>query len=305
MTQPRLDEFQAYLAETLSASTAMTYAAVIEHALRDHEHDLINVLRRPGLSKSSRQTYRAALRQWAEWVHDEDLLATLNSAELRREFKTAVREQHKRGSKRYRVEPFTAAEEEALLGVLHRWREDCEENPNDPLAWRWPAISMMFSLGLRAGADLARMTRADVDRALVDGVELNIATKGDKDRSLPVVLVTDELRMLQRLKKGKWKTLADVISPGGSGSVKAAYERLRRMVKELAERAGLDPSKVHPHRFRHSAAHRLYEATGDLLKVQRFLGHESLDTTMSYLKAKRTQEIGDDLLAAMHRNRED
>jgi site-specific recombinase XerC len=300
MTTTHLDEFQAYLAETLSASTAMTYAAVIERALRDHPNDLVDLLRRSDISASTRQAYKAALRHWAQWRNDDALLARLDSPELRRELKTKVRERHTRSEVRYHVEPFSARDEAKILAVLQSWREDNEEWPERPLSWRWPAISMMFNLGLRAGADLALLTRADVEAALEDGVELTIATKGDKDRALPVVLVLDELKFLRGLKRGRWKVLADLISPGGKAvdKTRAAYERLRRMVKILAIEAGLDPVKVHPHRFRHSAAHRLYEATGDLLKVQRFLGHENIDTTMLYLKAKRTAEIGEDLLRA-------
>lgn len=300
MTTTHLDEFQSYLAETLSASTAMTYAAVIERALRDHPNDLVDLLRRSDISASTRQAYKAALRHWAQWRNDDALLARLDSPELRRELKTKVRERHTRSEVRYHVEPFSARDEAKILAVLQSWREDNEEWPERPLSWRWPAISMMFNLGLRAGADLALLTRADVEAALEDGVELTIATKGDKDRALPVVLVLDELKFLRGLKRGRWKVLADLISPGGKAvdKTRAAYERLRRMVKILAIEAGLDPVKVHPHRFRHSAAHRLYEATGDLLKVQRFLGHENIDTTMLYLKAKRTAEIGEDLLRA-------
>jgi integrase len=294
-----LDDFQSHLAETLSQSTARSYAAVLERALRDHEGDLVDLLRRQDISTSSRQAYKAALRHWAQWRNDDALLDRLDSPELRRELKTAVRDRHTRTEKRYHVEPFSAHEEQEILAVLQSWREDSEEWPERPLSWRWPAISMLFNLGLRAGADLARLTRADVEAALEDGVELTIATKGDKDRALPVVLVVDELKFLRGLKRGRWKVLADLISPGkGADGTRAAYERMRRMVKILAIEAGLDPAKVHPHRFRHSAAHRLYEVTGDLLKVQRFLGHENIDTTMLYLKAKRTAEIGEDLLRA-------
>jgi integrase len=298
-----LDGFQEHLAKTLSASTAITYASALERALRDHAGDLLGILRRKRTGASTRQTYRAALRHWAEWTGDDALLARLASSELRREMKAATRARHLDAPRRYRVEPFSTDEEDAILRVLADWKERFEEDPDGAFAWRWPAVSMMFALGLRAGADLARLTRADVDAALRDGVELTIASKGDKDRSLPVVLVVDELRALQRLRKGRWKVLAEVISPGARSPVDAAYEQLRRTVKALATEAGLDPRRTHPHRFRHSAAHRLYEATGDLLKVQRFLGHESLTTTMRYLRAKRTAEIGDDLLRARRRDR--
>lgn len=297
-----LDDFQAHLAQTLSQSTAVTYAKVIEQALRDHKHDLLGILRRTRISNASRQTYKAALRQWGRFCGDDDLLERLDSQKLRREIKIASRARHRVAGGRHRVEPFSESEERAVRAVLQGWREDFEADPDADLAWRWPAISMMFALGLRAGADLALLTRADVDAALRDGVELTIATKGDKDRSLPVVLVLDELRALQRLHKGRWKVLADVVSPRAK-TASASYERLRRAVKQLAETAGIDPEKMHPHRFRHSAAHRLYEATGDLLKVKRFLGHEHLETTMRYLRANRTAEIGEDMLRAMRRAR--
>lgn len=300
-----LDAFQDHLAETLSQNTAVTYAKALEQALRDYPDDLLGILRRHGIRHSTRQTYRAALRQWAEWTGDDHLLARVVSSQVRRELKAAVREQHGRQARRYRVEPFSEAEEEAIRRTLREWREHFDRAPDGALAWRWPAISMMFALGLRAGADLALLTKADVDAALRDGVELVIASKGDKDRALPAVLVVDELKALRRLRGGRWKVLAEVISPGAKSPVDAAYERLRRMVKQLAAEAGLDPEGVHPHRFRHSAAHRLYEATGDLVKVKRFLGHENIDTTLRYLKAKQTQEIGNDLLAAMRRNREE
>jgi integrase len=58
-------------------------------------------------------------------------------------------------------------------------------------------------------------------------------------------------------------------------------------VKDVVERAGidLDAGKVTSHTFRHSAATRLLRAGMDIRKVQHFLGHKSIQSTLVYLHA--------------------
>jgi integrase len=162
---------------------------------------------------------------------------------------------------------------------------------------------MLFSLGLRAGVDLAWLARKDVDAALRNGVELVIVTKGSKERAVPAVLVLEELRFLASLEQ-PWEILADLIvtDTDSERKVANAYERLRLCVKKLADEVGIPTKEMHTHRFRHNAAQRLYAATKDIKKVQEFLGHNDPKTTMRYLNKNRTEEIGQDLLAAMQRD---
>jgi integrase len=58
-------------------------------------------------------------------------------------------------------------------------------------------------------------------------------------------------------------------------------------VKTIAKRAGVDfeLGKVTSHTFRHSAATRLLRAGMDIRKVQRFLGHKNIQSTLVYLHA--------------------
>ena len=64
-------------------------------------------------------------------------------------------------------------------------------------------------------------------------------------------------------------------------SGKLTPNRLRHIVKEAANAVGLP--WVHPHSFRHYCATSLYNATKDLLKVSKYLGHENIETTSRYL----------------------
>lgn len=70
---------------------------------------------------------------------------------------------------------------------------------------------------------------------------------------------------------------------GSVGQGHVSPGQIGRVIKKLAKRAGLDPSKVHAHLIRHSFASYLYAATKDVKLVQQQLGHVYLATTQEYL----------------------
>ena len=76
---------------------------------------------------------------------------------------------------------------------------------------------------------------------------------------------------------------------GGPLTRAGAFLVLRR----LADKAELDPTRVHPHLLRHSFATHLLEGGADLRSVQEMLGHADLGTTERYthVSDRRRREV--------------
>ena len=107
--------------------------------------------------------------------------------------------------------------------------------------------------------------------------------KGDKERVVPLGRsAVDALR--RYLARGRpfldrrHRPELFLNAQGGALTRAGAFLILRR----LAEKAGLEPGRVHPHLLRHSFATHLLEGGADLRSVQEMLGHADLATTELY-----------------------
>jgi integrase/recombinase XerD len=140
-------------------------------------------------------------------------------------------------------------------------------------------VELLYGAGLRV-SEAVGLERAGVD---LDDRFVRVTGKGDKERVVPVGRhAADALR--RYLSRGRpyldrrHRPELFLNARGGPLTRSGAFRILRR----LAEKAGLDPTRVHPHILRHSFATHLLEGGADLRSVQEMLGHADLSTTELY-----------------------
>ena len=101
--------------------------------------------------------------------------------------------------------------------------------------------------------------------------------KGDKERIVPIGRQAAEA-LRRYLARGRphldrrHRPELFLNAQGGPLTRAGAFLILRRR----AEKAGLEPTRVHPHLLRHSFATHLLEGGADLRSVQEMLGHADL-----------------------------
>lgn len=157
--------------------------------------------------------------------------------------------------------PFTAAQLEQLR---------CKCQSERDLA----IIELLYSTGVRV-SELVALNRDEISFQTGDVVVLG---KGNKERQT-YLNAKAHVHLKQYLDSRIDSDEALFISvrqSGGRLSVAAVEEILRK----LGRRAGIE--KVHPHRFRRTAATDLLNMGMPIEQVKEFLGHSKLDTTMIY-----------------------
>jgi integrase/recombinase XerD len=141
-------------------------------------------------------------------------------------------------------------------------------------------VELLYGAGLRV-SEAVGLERAGVD---LDERLVRCVGKGSKERIVPIGRsATEALR--RYLSRGRpyldrrYRPELFLNAQGGPLTRAGAFLILRR----LAEKAGLEPGRVHPHLLRHSFATHLLEGGADLRSVQEMLGHADLATTEVYV----------------------
>jgi integrase/recombinase XerD len=140
-------------------------------------------------------------------------------------------------------------------------------------------VELLYGAGLRV-SEAVGLERAGVD--LGDRL-VRVVGKGGKERVVPIGRPAAEAlrRYLSRGRPyldARHRPELFLNARGGPLTRSGAFLILRR----LAEKAGLEPGRVHPHLLRHSFATHLLEGGADLRSVQEMLGHADLSTTELY-----------------------
>ena len=136
-------------------------------------------------------------------------------------------------------------------------------------------VATFYSTGVRLN-ELRCLATADVDASRGT---IRVNGKGSRQREVPL-----STRLLSLL-RDYWRD-AGVDSPWlfpGLDPVKPlCRETIQKIVAQAARAAGLS-KRVSPHVLRHTFATHLLESGVDLLRIQRVLGHASLQSTTVYL----------------------
>ncbi len=140
-------------------------------------------------------------------------------------------------------------------------------------------VELLYGAGLRV-SEAVSLDRGAVD---LDGRLVRCTGKGNKERIVPVGRKAVEA-LRRYLARGRphldrrHRPELFLNAQGGALTRAGVFLILRR----VAERAGLDAGRVHPHLLRHSFATHLLEGGADLRSVQEMLGHADLATTELY-----------------------
>ncbi len=140
-------------------------------------------------------------------------------------------------------------------------------------------VELLYGSGLRISEALG-LDRNGVD---LDERAVRVLGKGNKERVVPLGTRAAEA-LLRYLSRGRphldrrHRPELFLNARGGGLTRSGAFLILKR----LAETAGLEPGRVHPHLLRHSFATHLLEGGADLRSVQEMLGHADLSTTELY-----------------------
>jgi integrase/recombinase XerD len=144
-------------------------------------------------------------------------------------------------------------------------------------------VELLYGAGLRVSEAVGlEKGGVDLDERLVRAIG-----KGEKERIVPLGRSAADA-LLRYLSRGRpfldrrHRPELFLNARGGPLTRAGAFLILRR----LAEKAGLEPTRIHPHLLRHSFATHLLEGGADLRAIQELLGHASISTTQIYTRVE-------------------
>lgn len=151
------------------------------------------------------------------------------------------------------------------------------ENVEGPFAERDFCIITLF---LNCGMRVSELTGLNLND--FQGDTVRVLGKGGKERVLYLndackAAIADYLPT--RIKPHDRDRNAFFVSRNRN---RISVQTVKWLVKKHVQEAGLNSTKLSPHKLRHTAATLMYQNGVDIRSLQTILGHENLDTTMIY-----------------------
>lgn len=226
------------------------------------------------------------IKRFLNWCSREDGLEDLVSERVPRRIDMPHREEKV-------IEVFAPEQIKALLAA-------CEKEHDHHLAVRDRAIILvLMDTGIRAG-ELCGLTKDCMFLRLDDAYLKVHGSKGNKWREVPLgnQARTALHRYVTRYRQaasdeqhvfvGRW---GRPITPNG----------LDQMLRRLAEWARITGVRVSAHTFRHTYAVNYLNASGDVYKLSRLMGHSEVKITEGYLTTVKARDARQDGISIVDR----
>lgn len=248
----------------------------IAHAQREHVEDFLAA---SDISGRSFNTYVARLSGFFSWAQRRGLIADNPASEIRR--------RREGGGKESGAFPYLTRNEFDRLITQIEFDAEKEGLKDGEVVWLADFCKVMVGTGLRPGEMCALSWHwisdlyGEAPMIHIHIREGEFVPKWRRERTVP--LAGRALGVVQRLHSGSGGE-GPVFRPrrsrrGDKGRISSEYVS-KRFVKYRRE-ARL-PDSISLHSLRHTYASWLVIAGVDLYRVQRLLGHRSIETTMRY-----------------------
>lgn len=268
-----IDDFHKWLIRRgRNKLTADGYASDVRIALEECSTPVQRLLS-TDLAPKSRRRNLAALRAWAKFTKDEELIEILNDLKL---------------PPADRLTPKIPLKEAIWKKLINKIEES-----NEPDAIK----ACLYIIAVRGPriSDVLRLKRKEVEEAIRTGV-LSFQAKGAKRLEYGTKNFKWALETLVELKR-PWRQVYEAVT--AKGTMISASQRLRRALRRIAEPLGLSEKDIYPHKLRRTVATQFLNKVKDVTKLQKFMGWSSVQTASSYVdhdEREELEKVGDSLL---------
>ncbi len=238
-----------------------------EDASQEMLRQYMKSLSEAGMAPGTSARRLSTLRQFFRFLFGE---------QVRADDPTTVLDSPRQGK---RIPKFLSETEvEELLAAAGKWK--------GPEGLRLVALlEVLYATGLRV-SELVGLPLSALGR---DKQMLVVRGKGEKERMVPLSEPAKdalEAYLAEREKfipkKRSQPSVRDWLFPSRSSEGHLTRARLAQLLKDVARKAGIAPSRVSPHVLRHSFASHLLAHGADLRSLQQMLGHADIATTQIY-----------------------
>lgn len=203
-----------------------------------------------GISDRTLEGTREVLSAYFNWLHKEGLIQTNPMVNL-----GAIKYQ------KVERQPYSLVDIEKL-------KENCDNYRDKAI------ISFLLSTGCRI-SEACNLNRDDVDYA---NKECRVLGKGNKERT---VFLDDVTIMLLKRYVDSRDDNNEALFLSGRKKKRITPSGVRYALHKIADKASVE--NTHPHRFRRTLATNLINHGMPIQEVASLLGHEKIDTTMTYV----------------------